>query len=626
VTQTLKVPEEKLGGEEAFQEFVQSLKIPCPREILLVQVPSVPEEHYDLVTARNRGYYNYPPVGLLYLAAVAKEVDPRIDVRILDLNFEINRRSHSDSFRYQIWQDLLSQALESCEAPHAGISCMFGTNKSTFLEIARFIRGNFPKVPVLAGGVQASYDFRELLTGGYCDIVFRKEGELQFKAFLESCLAGKAAAVPRGAAFRFNDEVHEIRAPEGDVPLQWDIRPFYSLIPIQDYYRYGSLGAFSRYNDPEKRFATVLSNRGCRARCTFCTVRDFNGFGIRQRSVEDVVEEIKFLVRQMGVQQIDWLDDDLLWDPARTVELFKRLAQEIPGLEWSSSNGLIAVAISEEIMRWMVESGMKAFKIGIESGNDEMLRLIKKPTSKQSLREKRKLFAKYPQVFVGANFIIGFPHEPFGKMMDSFNFANELAWDWVTYNICQPLKGTEMFSAFQELGDDRCYEESYDKSLMPGRAASKGEVGARSEKESAPVLSGRDVFKLPYDLIPSKEQLREIWFTFNMVTNFVNNFNFTAAGNPRKIIRWFEAIHSGYPHDASMCAALARGYKILGEKDLFLSYRKKFESLVASSPYWQRRVKEFPELAEFTEVGGLKNSPLPEDAAYSMRNWSGGAI
>jgi hypothetical protein len=111
-----------------------------------------------------------------------------------------------------------------------------------------------------------------------------------------------------------------------------------------------------------------------------------------------------------------------------------------------------------------------------------------------------------------------------------------------------------------------------------------------------------------------------------MVTNFLNNFNFTAAGNPRKIIRWFEAIHSGYPHDASMCAALARGYKILGERELFLSYRKKFEALVAGSPYWQRRVREFPELAEFTELSSSQESPSSEDPEYSLRNWSGGAI
>ena len=153
--------------------------------------------------------------------------------------------------------------------------------------------------------------------------------------------------------------------------MDWDLRPFYSLIDIESYYKYGSLGAFSRYGGADKSFATVLSKRGCRARCTFCTVRNFNGFGIRERPVQSVIDEIKFLIREKGIKQIDWLDDDLLWNPKGSVELFKGLASQIPELEWTCSNGLIAVAITEDIMHWMVQSGMTAFKIGIESGNDE---------------------------------------------------------------------------------------------------------------------------------------------------------------------------------------------------------------------------------------------------------------
>ena len=49
-------------------------------------------------------------------------------------------------------------------------------------------------------------------------------------------------------------------------------------------------------------------------------------------------------------------------------------------------------------------------------------------------------------------FIIGFPDETFGQMMDSYDLAVELASDWASFYICQPLKGTEMFSAFQSLG------------------------------------------------------------------------------------------------------------------------------------------------------------------------------
>ena len=247
-------------------------------------------------------------------------------------------------------------------------------------------------------------------------------------------------------------------------------------------------------------------------------------------------------------------------------------------------------------MYWMVKSGLKAFKIGIESGNDEMLHLIKKPTTKPKLRERRELFRKYPEVLVSANFIIGFPNETFGQMMDTYDFACELEWDWSSFYICQPLKGTEMFSSFQELGDDRCKEERYEKTLNPGRASQRGEFGYRFLDEANTIRRGRDVFDIPRDSVPNLEQQKEIWFTFNFVGNFVNNPNFQPGGRPEKIARWFEAIHSGYPYDASMAAALVRAYRMMGDQERAQYHQKRVGELIEQSEYWQQRVEQFPEL------------------------------
>src|SRR5262249_44796879 len=149
-------------------------------------------------------------------------------------------------------------------------------------------------------------------------------------------------------------------------------------------------------------------------------------------------------------------------------------------------------------------SGLRAFKIGIETGNEEMLTRIKKPTTLTALRAKRELLARYPDVFVSPNFIIGFPGETFGQMLDTFNFACELQWDWASFFICQPLKGTEMFSAFRELGDERCAEENFSQTPNPGRSMIKGEFPSA---DHAALARGRRVFNLPLTLVPNQEQL-----------------------------------------------------------------------------------------------------------------------
>jgi radical SAM superfamily enzyme YgiQ (UPF0313 family) len=589
---------ESVLAAQATENYYQLLGQFKPlRELILIAPMQVPESVFDISVARKAGYFNYPPVGLLYIASVAKHADPNIQVKVIDLNLEMLENSSNDDFSYGFWKDRLLKTIQNCQSPCIGISCMFDVNKETFVQISQFIKQEFPSVPLLAGGVQATYDYEELLSECGFDMIFRKESEEQFSAFIHNINKINQSRQPKGLAFRYKGQVLTLGDPAQETPVEFDIREAYSLIPIEEYHKYGGLAVFSRYNGKEKPFATILSNRGCRAYCTFCTVRDFNGKGIRARSVESVIDELKYLWER-GVRQIDWLDDDFLWDRERTLHLLKRMTEEVPDLEWISNNGLIAAVINEEIMEWMVRSGLKAFKVGIESGNDAMLKKILKPTSKRKLMMASELFKKYPEIFCSGNFILGFPDETFGEMMDSFNFARKLDWDWASFYICQPLVGTEMYSIFQDLGDSK----DTNKALNPGRLAQRGEMGIKFNSNANQVLMGREVFNLPPDTVPSRDQLNEIWFTFNLLANFLDNRNYRPGGNIEKLIRWYESIFAGYPHDASMAAALSHGYRLTNQVKTAKTYQKKFEDILSHSAYWKTRVKEFPEILEMADL------------------------
>ena len=64
------------------------------------------------------------------------------------------------------------------------------------------------------------------------------------------------------------------------------------------------MGSYTGLIPEKKRFATVLSNRGCRAKCTFCSVRNFNGRGVRRREVSSVIDELLMLREVYGVEHI----------------------------------------------------------------------------------------------------------------------------------------------------------------------------------------------------------------------------------------------------------------------------------------------------------------------------------
>ena len=80
--------------------------------------------------------------------------------------------------------------------------------------------------------------------------------------------------------------------------------------------------------------------------------------------------------------------------------------------------------------------------------------------------------------------------------------------------------------------------------------------------------------------------------------NFLDNKNYRANGNVEKLIKWYESIFAGYPHDASMAAALAKGYRLTDQTKSESFYQKTFENILSNSAYWQTRVKQFPEIVE----------------------------
>ena len=58
--------------------------------------------------------------------------------------------------------------------------------------------------------------------------------------------------------------------------------------------------------------------------------------------MESVIEELTILHEQYGIKHIIWLDDDLLKNETRAVELFNRIVQKNLKLTWDATNGVIA--------------------------------------------------------------------------------------------------------------------------------------------------------------------------------------------------------------------------------------------------------------------------------------------
>ena len=554
----------------------------------------------------------------MYLCASIDSLElNKTKTKVIDLNNTLlSRANHSENFNYTDWV----HAFDSFKAsPHSNyyvflVSYMFGTTKECYINTCEYLRANFPSSLIITGGVQATFDKQEILDSGYADLVCTNEGDLQIqylakfihKLCFKHTLDSVVEMEPCGGIY-IKDSTSDLISSgfvEQPINFDWDLSRHYDEIGITNYYKNGGLGAFSKFVESISGrplpYSAVLTKRGCRAHCSFCTVRTFNGKGLRIRSLESVLAEITHLYNS-GIRHIDWLDDDLLFNEDYNLQLFSEIQQRFPGLKWTASNGLIGVAITERLMEAMSNSGLVAFKIGVESGNSDVIKDIRKPTTLWRLLDKSELIRKYPHIFFSANFIIGFPGETFQQMLDSFIYARRLLCDWSSFYVCQPLKGTDLFSSFQHLMDPRANEESYTKTINPGRSAARGEFAySESEDESSQVQAGWSVFDLPSNMTFDAEAHNEIWFTFNLVANFLDNPCYKNIQSTRKLIHWFKAIYAGYPFDFSMASALSYCYRLVGESNLAFEYSQQAHKILLNSSYWQNRLRSFPELLLLT--------------------------
>jgi radical SAM superfamily enzyme YgiQ (UPF0313 family) len=575
---------------KAFFEYCRTLRREAGQvsRVLLLQIPQMLLDAFNRDVALRRGYYIFPPTGLQCLYESVRRRD--LEFRILDLNYEILRHVHeNENFTPDDWPFILERALAEFQPQIVGVSCLFDVGISPMLRALRIIRER-TKAVAIGGGVIASYEWKRLLGDGLCHFVVEGEGENKFNLLLDNLTdENLATPISTGIHFKQEGELLETAGPPDNVVLKGDMVASYDLVPIEKYFRYGSLNPFSRMKLVELHpFAAIQLARGCRAACTFCAVRDFMGKGVRARPAADVLTEMEFLIENRGVRHFEWLDDDLMFYKTEVQAILRGIIAKGWNITWSANNGLIAASLDAETLRLMRDSGCIGFKIGIETGNPEMLRKVRKPAKHEKLLALSRLLEETPEIFVGGNFIVGLPEETFGQMMDSFRFALLVDLDWAAFTVCQVIRGA---SAFNEAGE---YFEEQMKSegkkianFIPARQSRDGTVDGVGDD-----FDGVAIFSLPLDVIPSANQIKEIWFAFNLIVNFVHNKNLRPGGRPEKFIAWVETAQRAYPTNPYMSLFLALALVLDGDFAQAEALRERTAALL-DDPYWQKKFSQY---------------------------------
>ncbi|MFA5388675.1 MAG: radical SAM protein [Candidatus Omnitrophota bacterium] len=287
---------------------------------------------------------------------------------------------------------------------------------------AAIIKNKFPGIKILIGGPHVNALPRKtLIEFPVFDIAVYGEGEETILRLIR----GRFENLPEtaGIAYRTSGEVI-VNPPAGRLDMEKLFQPDWSVFPKARYY-------------------PVFTSRGCRYKCIFCS-RPF-GSEIRYRPLPAVIEEIKYLRREFKARVIYFWDENLCSDRPRSVELFNRMRsdRELKGVKWFCQTHVSD--LDYELLKLMRSAGCIRIGIGIESGNEDILKTIKKGNNKSRIM-RAVSWLKKAGIPMEGYFLLGLPGESRKTAMETIEFAANINPEYPVFGIVVPYPGTEICS------------------------------------------------------------------------------------------------------------------------------------------------------------------------------------
>ena len=553
---------------ESKQELLNSLKYHKElktsdgknvKRILLFRAPAIDYSDFDIPVQRKARWMVYQPIGLAYLAASLRENLPEIEIMIYDLEYETVKIMFDTGNKSDILESTAKDVLGSFRPDLVGISVVYSPAINNAINIAKVTKEHDEDIKVVFGGVHSTFDYENILKSGYADTVFLKEAEETFVDYLKYLNGDSQEDGVRGVAFLDSNQNIEMipykEYPDFDkLPL-----PAWDLVDTANYYRVAQVCGLKNVIEPSTPTGVIQTSRGCSAHCAFCSVKKFSGLKVRDRSVENVLNEIDVLYNKYGIKGIEFVDDDFTHERNRALKICKGIIKRKYDITWSLDNGVRILTLDEELIENFIASGCRLISVGVESGNKEILKKIRKPLSIKGLYEKMSLLHRYPELYVKGNFIVGFPFETNEQMRDTFRVASELEFDWTIFSTYSPLVGTDTYlAAMQESNTDIDVSRiSYEKTLI-----------------------------IP-DGYTSKEEFSDKVYLENLRCNFIENSNYRGRNLQRALKDFKRVVTTLCPDHAVSIYCISKIYKKLNDTKNQINYFRKFNDIVHASDKWR---------------------------------------
>ena len=235
------------------------------------------------------------------------------------------------------------------------------------------------------------------------------------------------------------------------------------------------------------------------------------------------------------------------------------------------------------------DSGCIGLVIGMESGNPEILKSIRKPGTVKNFIQAANILKNYPEINSRVFLMIGFPDETFAKILDTINVAREMNMDWNYITPLQPLPNTPIFDKMVD--DNLAGTEGFGeiKYFVGGGYAKIGSGSSNPLQDSFETIFE----KSKLDKIPNPDETKIIWAFMNYYLNFDPLTNITNQHKIEQNVKWMKYVSDIVAKNDP----IALYYKMVLEKKLNKSKsvneidKKRLDKIFSTDPQWIEKTK-----------------------------------
>ncbi|MBM3255628.1 MAG: radical SAM protein, partial [Candidatus Omnitrophica bacterium] len=361
------------------------------------------------------------------------------DRRPIDQNFVRSGLSDSEIFKQ----------VTLFKPDMVGISCMFTSYFKNAHDIARIIKGYDKDILVVFGGAHASTFPELVMKDENVDAVVVGEGEVTICEMLERHSLKKDFSGVKGLLHRASGVVKREEPREFIQNLDELPFPAWGLLEKDlEIIKQESRKSKFLMRQPLGR---ILTSRGCPNDCYFCSVKLVWARMWRGRSAKNIVDEIEFLKNKHGYREFHFVDDNSSVSKKRMHEICDELLSRKLNIKLATPTGIAVGTLDREILAKMKRAGFYRLCFGIESGDPQTQKIIKK---RLDLDKARSVIAEANKLgfWTSGTFIIGFPHETMKEIRNTIDFAKTSNMDFVVIYLLTPQPGTEVYNIFKQQG------------------------------------------------------------------------------------------------------------------------------------------------------------------------------